>query len=95
MYHNNTTGNCLLRTITYYPEVSYGYMNILLYVMCLDINTDNDINQYLMFEVGMVRLLISRGYSIYNINEVHRKTDTLFTGYNLTAAGLEPPNFRS
>ena len=48
-----------------------------------------------MFEVGMVRLLVSRGYSIYNINEVPRKTDTLFTGNNMTAAGLQPTTFQS
>ena len=28
-------------------------------------------------------------------NEVHRKTDTVFLGNNMTAAGLEPPIFRS
>ena len=28
-------------------------------------------------------------------NEVHRKTDTLFPGNNMTAAGLEPLIFQS
>ena len=28
-------------------------------------------------------------------DEVHRKTDTLFSGNNMTAAGLKPPTFQS
>ena len=34
---------------------------------------------------------------LFNVlsNEVHRKTDTLFSGNNTTAVGLEPLTFRS